>query len=135
MKKKEKLFRAMEEIEDAFIEEADPNRPKARQSKKVLKWSVLAACICLVCASVGLFVFLSQREKPLDKELAEYRESPYYEIIEKLYPVVTRPRGNAVITAAAYAYLSQEEQEPQTRFRVVSFGKTGKEKIRNRQRN
>ncbi|MBQ7719305.1 MAG: OadG family protein [Clostridia bacterium] len=41
----------------------------------------------------------------------------------------------AVITAAAYAYLSQEEQEPQTRFRVVSFSKTGKEKIRNRQRN
>lgn len=104
MKKKEKLLRAIGDVDERFIEEADPTR-KATHPRKVLKFSILAACICLICASIGLTVFFSRRNDPAT-ELKEYKDSPYYELIEKLYPLVTNPRGSNSFTVTAQNVLS-----------------------------
>ncbi|MBR4205076.1 MAG: hypothetical protein IKQ92_06340 [Clostridia bacterium] len=48
----EKLLEALGEVRDAFIEDADA-APAARAKKKPwLKWSALAACLCLIAAGV-----------------------------------------------------------------------------------
>ena len=93
MKKKEKLIREMGSIDDKFIAEADPSaiRPANRRSR--YKWSVIAACICLLTVSLSLWLFI-----PFNTDLPDvsrYADSEYYEIIEKLNELTyTPPRGN-----------------------------------------
>ncbi len=93
MKKKEKLLREMNGLDDKYVEEADPARGTAGKPRRIIKWSVIAACICLLTVSLSLWLFLPFRRETDD--LSEYKDSEYYEIIKKLYEVTRQPERGA----------------------------------------
>ncbi len=93
MKKKEKLIREMGSIDDKYIVEANPAIIRSAKRKSHYKWSVIAACICLLTVSLSLWLFI-----PFNTDLPDvsrYADSEYYEIIEKLNELTYMPpRGN-----------------------------------------
>ena len=64
--KKEKLLRAIGEIDDDLIENAAQMPPK---SNRWIQWGVLAACLCLVF--VGLAVIYPLKQQPVDSPAAD----------------------------------------------------------------
>ena len=58
--KKERLLDAFGQIDEEFIEEADPEKKKKAKKKSNkntwVKWGAMAACLCLI---VGVFVPLA----------------------------------------------------------------------------
>lgn len=82
--KKEKLLRAMELIDDAYVEEADPK--KAKPGRKKGGRAAITTCICtLAAAAAALWLFIPFRTTPPSVE--KYSKSEYYEVIEKLNEV------------------------------------------------
>lgn len=82
--KKEKLLRAMELIDDAYVEEADPR--KAKPGRRAGRRAVITTCVCtLAAAAAALWLFVPFRTTP--PSVAKYSKSEYYEVIEKLNEV------------------------------------------------
>lgn len=76
--KSKKLLLSMNLIDEQYIEEAD-----IKKTKKPLPWrkfSSIAACIAVVLAGVGIGWLMYSAANPL----AEYKDSEYYPIIQKL---------------------------------------------------
>ncbi len=89
--KKLKLFRAMSDIDDKFIEEANPEKEQKSKSKTT-RFRVLvgiAACFCCAIVALNLWLFLPLQDKRPD--LSKYKDSEYYAIIVKLNEVTYRP--------------------------------------------
>lgn len=79
--KKEKALRVMGLIDEAYIEEADPGKAKAR--RKLERRAVITTCVCgLAAAAAVLWLFVPFRI--LQPSVTRYRNSEYYEIIQKL---------------------------------------------------
>lgn len=91
MKKKEKLLREMGEVDDAYIVEADPTRPRRRKGMQGYKRVVVAACIAALTLSLGLWLFIPFNVTPPD--VSRYADSEYYEVIQRLNAVTyVKPR-------------------------------------------
>ena len=98
----------------------------------VLGMGTCFAVLAILWGILSLFKVIFAREKKPKAEAlppAETEALPAAQEPEQDYGELV-----AVLTAAAYAYLAGETEEPQTKFRVVSFSKTGSIKIKNRQR-
>ncbi len=78
--KKEKLLRAMELVDDKYVEEAAP--AKVKHSFRWSRFVAIAACICCVITAAGLWLFLPYDNTP--PEVAQFSGSEYYPIIQKL---------------------------------------------------
>lgn len=80
--KKEKMLRAMGDIDEKYIAEAAPRSKAMKKSNLRLKLSVLAACWCCIITAAGLWLFIPFNTAPPD--ISEYSNSEYYSIIERL---------------------------------------------------
>lgn len=80
--KKEKLLRSMELIDDKYIEEA-------ATVKKAFPWRSLvaiAACLCcIIAASAWLFLPVDENSAPIDAQIAQFSDSEYFPVIQKLH--------------------------------------------------
>ena len=86
--KREKMLRALTDIDDEFIAEACPNKRKIKKNN-IKRIVALAACIGVLLTAVGLWMFIPfSRELP---DVSEYKGSEYYPLIEKLNPVTYTP--------------------------------------------
>lgn len=87
--KKRKLLLSLNEVNEKYLQEADPSARK--MSKRVLA-SILAASFCLL-AALNLWLFLPfSNEAP---SVAEYADSEYYSIIQKINDYQHKRRNTA----------------------------------------
>ena len=89
MKKKEKLLRELNEIDDQYLLEADPARHTRTKRGGIYKWTALAACFCILTVTLSLWLFLPFRDERED--LDRYADSEYYDLILKLRDVTYTP--------------------------------------------
>ena len=78
--KNKKLLRAMSQVDEKYVTEADPRNMKKRPTWQ--RWTALAACICLLVTSLGLVLFVPYDTTPPD--VSQYADSEYYSVIQSL---------------------------------------------------
>ena len=78
--KNKKLLRAMSQVDEKYVTEADPRNMKKRPTWQ--RWTALAACICLLVTSLGLVLFVPYDTTPPD--VSRYADSEYYSVIQSL---------------------------------------------------
>ena len=84
---KEQLSDALNMLNDDMLEEADKVRSSARQKRGWVRWSVLAACLCLVLAAA--LSLMQRHDTAADKEPCEkltVAEALAYEPFGALFP-------------------------------------------------
>ena len=83
MKKNEKLLKTLTFIDDKYVEDAAPRgvRP-ARKKGSFKKLIAIAACACFVLTLASVWLFTPYRTTP--GSVAEYSDSEYYPLIEKI---------------------------------------------------
>jgi len=86
MKKKEKLLRSFGELDDKYIEEADPRKKKKRRPYASI---AIAATVAVLCTSLALWLFIPFNTDP--PVLSEYADSEYYPLIQKLSDATYTP--------------------------------------------
>jgi len=80
--KKEKLVRALSEVDEKYLEQALDARPKQVSRKyKIAFRALVAAALCISLLAGNLWMFLPYKNK---QDLSEYKKSDYYPIIQKL---------------------------------------------------
>ena len=85
--KKEKLLRAMNLVDEKFVEEASPERAKkvnaARKTRKrEIFWRSMAACFVGLTVAFSCWLFVPFNTAP--PSVAQYADSEYYDLIQKL---------------------------------------------------
>lgn len=85
--KKEKLLRAMNLVDEKFVEEASPERTKkvnaARKTRKrEIFWRSMAACFVGLTVAFSCWLFVPFNTAP--PSVAQYADSEYYDLIQKL---------------------------------------------------
>ncbi|MBQ6876737.1 MAG: hypothetical protein IJN46_10970, partial [Lachnospiraceae bacterium] len=85
--KKEKLLQAMNLADEKFIEEANPERAKKvnaakRTRKRELFWRSMAACFVGLTVALSCWLFVPFNTAP--PSVAQYADSEYYDLIQKL---------------------------------------------------
>jgi hypothetical protein len=78
--KNRKLFCAMSQADDKYVEEAAPRRLTRRPQWQ--KWTAIAACLCLLVTALNLVLFIPFNTNPPD--VSQYADSEYYSVIESL---------------------------------------------------
>ena len=78
--KNKKLLRAMSQVDEKYVAEADPRAMKKRPTWQ--RWTALAACLCLLITSLGLVLFVPYDTTPPD--VSQYADSEYYSVIQSL---------------------------------------------------
>lgn len=78
--KNKKLLRAMSQVDEKYVAEADPRAMKKRPTWQ--RWTALAACLCLLVTSLGLVLFIPYDTTPPD--VSQYADSEYYSVIQSL---------------------------------------------------
>jgi uncharacterized secreted protein with C-terminal beta-propeller domain len=87
--KKDKMIRAVGGIDDKYIEEAAEATGKRRSSRRAwIKPVTVAACICLMMTSLGLWLFLPIDKNPPD--VSAHSGTTYYELIQTLNALTYR---------------------------------------------
>ena len=78
--KSKRLLDAFNLIDEKYIDEASPDKRRANNKKRWIKFTAIAACICLMITAINLFLFIPfSTEVP---DVSEYSDSQYYEIIK-----------------------------------------------------
>ena len=78
--KNKKLLRAMSQVDEKYVAEADPRAMKKRPTWQ--RWTALAACLCLLVTSLGLVLFIPYDTTPPD--VSQYADSEYYSVIQSI---------------------------------------------------
>lgn len=89
--KKNKLLRAMSLADDKYVDEANPaqkNQKNKAAAKRKLVIALAATLAVLTSLSLWLFIPL----KDANTDVTQYADSEYYEIIQKLHPLIYRPQ-------------------------------------------
>lgn len=86
MKKKEKLLRSFGELDDRYIEEADPQKKKKRRPYAAIS---AAAAFAVLLTSLSLWLFIPFNTEP--PIMSEYADSEYYPLIQKLSDATYTP--------------------------------------------
>ncbi len=84
--KNKKMLESLGELDDKYIEEADPG--KGGRGKRI-RLSVLAACACIAVMSAALWLFIPFRTTPPD--VSRYENSEYYDVIKTINEVNYTP--------------------------------------------
>ena len=79
---KKKWFRTMDLVDDAFIEEADPNRQVKSLRKRRIVTTLVASAACLALTLTSLWLFLPYDNTP--PSIEQHKKNDYYAVIEKL---------------------------------------------------
>ena len=85
--KENKLLSAVGQIDEKYIDEARPDRPKSK-SRFWVRFGAIAACICLLVTSFSLWLFAPYNDSPPD--VSKYKNSEYYPLIMKLNEMTYR---------------------------------------------
>lgn len=85
--KENKLLSAMGQIDEKYIDEASPTRPKSK-SKLWVRLGAIAACLCLIVTSFSVWLFAPYHDSPPD--VSRYKNSEYYPLIMKLNEMTYR---------------------------------------------
>ena len=75
--KKEEIYETINGIDDKYIELAETYTPKKR-NKNLVKWTVIAACLCLCLITVAVFPLLNKEpvnDLPKDISASEDEDS------------------------------------------------------------
>ena len=78
--KNKKLLRAMSLADEKYVAEADPRAMRKRPTWQ--RWTVLAACICLLVTALNLVLFVPYDTTPPD--VSQYADSEYYSVIQSI---------------------------------------------------
>lgn len=84
---RKKWLSILRHTDEAYVSEADPARPAPRKSRAAA-WGIAAACVCCLLIAVNLFLFLPL-PKPVPQDLAAFKDSPYYPVMEKVSALKT----------------------------------------------
>lgn len=86
--KKNSWYRALSLADDKYIAEANPdNVVRRKRSRRFV--SIAAACACLALVVCNLWLFIPYSTTP--PSVSQYRDSEYYDIIEKLNVLTYQP--------------------------------------------
>lgn len=69
--KKEKLYEAIGEIDDNYINDAHLTTKKKKSRPAWIKWGAMAACLCLVVALFPLINNMKRTEQPNEPSVSE----------------------------------------------------------------
>ena len=105
-KRTEKLHRSFDLIEDEFIEEASPSNAKPlllTQNKIIKRTALIAACACIVAATIPFVILLNKRntiDEPIGeetvKEIPTFDDAQYSALdIANLFSSKGLPMGTA----------------------------------------
>lgn len=75
-----RLLHSIGDADDKYVKEADPRR--MRRARRIPWISAVAACLVAVVTALNLWLFLPLEA---DAEIAKYKNSEYFELIESLY--------------------------------------------------
>ena len=79
---KKKWFRAMDLVDEKFIEEANPAQRVTPMRRKRIVTTLVASAACLALTLTSLWLFLPYDNTP--PSIEQHKENPYYAVIEKL---------------------------------------------------
>lgn len=81
MKDEKKLLRALGQVDDRFLEEAAPKQ----RSHAWMKWTALAACLCVVCLIAFLYRPVSDVEPAVELTMEQAQQNePYGELFPQM---------------------------------------------------
>jgi len=86
--KRDKLMSSMELIDEKYIEEAAPSQGRSRR-RTFIRLGAIAACICLMLTTFGLWLFLPFNSSPPD--VSRYSSSEYYPLIKMINELTYTP--------------------------------------------
>ena len=77
-----KKLEIMNLIDDKYVNEANPENKRKKKKFNLMKFGVIAACICLMVTALNLYLFIPFKAQMPD--VSQYEDSEYFPIIEKI---------------------------------------------------
>ena len=77
-----KKLEIMNLIDDKYVNEANPESRRKKKKFNLMKFGVIAACICLMVTALNLYLFIPFKTQMPD--VSKYEDSEYFPIIEKI---------------------------------------------------
>ena len=87
--KKEKWFRAMDLVDEKYVEEANPAQRVKLVGKRRIVTTLVASAACLALTLTGLWLFMPYDNAP--PSIEHHQKNDYYAVIEKLNDLKTEP--------------------------------------------